>query len=123
MILNNISRSYDFASVKLISYGTELMSEDTLKKCLEMFPDAQIKQTYGLSELGVLRSDSKNKESTWVKIGGPGFEVKVINGILWVRSESNMVGYLNAPSPFDADGWMCTGDQVEMKDGLVVYHF
>ena len=24
-------------------------------------------------------------------------------------------GYLNAPSPFDAEGWMCTGDQVEVR--------
>jgi acyl-CoA synthetase (AMP-forming)/AMP-acid ligase II len=30
-----------------------------------------------------------------------------------------MVGYLNAPSPFDGEGWMCTGDQVEMKDGFI----
>jgi acyl-CoA synthetase (AMP-forming)/AMP-acid ligase II len=109
----------DFTSVLLITYGTELMSDTTLQKCLEIFPNAQFKQTYGLSELGVLRSDSQSKESVWVKIGGPGFEVKIVDEILWVRSESNMVGYLNAPSPFDSEGWMCTGDRVEMKDGFV----
>ena len=26
-----------------------------------------------------------------------------------------MVGYLNAPNPFDEEGWMCTGDEVEVK--------
>ena len=26
-----------------------------------------------------------------------------------------MVGYLNAPSPIDAEGWMCTGDYVEVR--------
>ena len=30
-----------------------------------------------------------------------------------------MVGYLNAPDPFDAEGWMCTGDEVEIKDGYM----
>src|SRR6266851_4782470 len=50
-----------------------------------------------------------------VKIGGQGFEVKVVDGVLWVRSEANMVGYLNAPNPFDQDGWMCTGDQVKLR--------
>jgi acyl-CoA synthetase (AMP-forming)/AMP-acid ligase II len=30
-----------------------------------------------------------------------------------------MIGYINAPSPFDAEGWMCTGDQVEIQDGYV----
>ena len=119
MVANQVYRTHDITSVELITYGTELMSSTTLQKCLEIFPNAQFKQTYGLSELGVLRSDSQSKESVWVKIGGPGFEVKLVDGVLWVRSESNMVGYLNAPSPFDGEGWMCTGDEVEMKDGFV----
>lgn len=119
MIANQVYRTHDLTSVQLITYGTELMPAATLQKCLEIFPNAEFKQTYGLSELGVLRSDSHSKESVWVKIGGPGFEVKMVEGVLWVRSESNMVGYLNAPSPFDSEGWMCTGDQVEMKDGYV----
>jgi long-chain acyl-CoA synthetase len=119
MIANQVYRSYDLSSVQMITYGTELMSETTLQKCLEIFPNAQLKQTYGLSELGVLRSDSKSKDSVWVKIGGPGFEVKVVDDVLWVRSESNMVGYLNAPSPFDNDGWMCTGDHVEIRNEYI----
>jgi long-chain acyl-CoA synthetase len=119
IIANQSHRTHDITSIQLITYGTELMSEATLQKCLEIFPKAQLKQTYGLSELGVLRSDSQSNESVWVKIGGPGFEVKIVDGFLWVRSESNMVGYLNSPSPFDSEGWMCTGDQVEMKDGFV----
>ncbi|MEZ4761651.1 MAG: hypothetical protein R3C26_00150 [Calditrichia bacterium] len=43
--------------------------------------------------------------------GGDGFEVKIIDSTLWVRSQANMVGYLNAPNAIDADGWMCTGDK------------
>jgi acyl-CoA synthetase (AMP-forming)/AMP-acid ligase II len=30
-----------------------------------------------------------------------------------------MVGYLNAPSPIDKDGWMTTGDLVEERGGLI----
>ncbi len=119
MALNSVSKIYDLSSVKLITYGTELMSEATLEQCRQMFPEARLKQTYGLSELGVLRSDSPNKNSLWVKIGGRGFDVKVHDGVLWVRSESNMVGYLNAPSPFDDDGWMCTGDEVEIDGEFI----
>ena len=91
------------------------MPEVTLHRVKTIFPNAQVKQTYGLSELGVLRSKSESDDSVWVKIGGQGFEVKVVDDILWVRSEANMVGYLNAPNPFDQDGWMCTGDQVELR--------
>ncbi len=115
LIASGTYRSFDLSSIKLISYGTELMPEATLSKVQSIFPNAQFKQTYGLSELGVLRSKSENDGSVWVRVGGTGFESKIIDGILWVRSEANMVGYLNAPSPFDAEGWMCTGDEVEVK--------
>lgn len=106
---------YDLSSVKLITYGTEVMLPSTLQKVKEIFPNAKIKQTYGLSELGVLRSKSESDDSVWVKIGGKGFETKIIDGLLYIRSEANMVGYLNAPNPIDDEGWMCTGDQVEVK--------
>ena len=119
IITNKVDRVYDLKSIELITYGTELMSETTLQKVNEIFPKAIIKQTYGLSEQGVLHSKSENNDSTWVKIGGPGFEVKVLDGILWLRSNSNMVGYLNAPNPFDSEGWMCTGDEVEEKGEFI----
>lgn len=119
IITNKVDKVFNLKSIELITYGTELMSQTTLQKVNEIFPFALIKQTYGLSEQGVLHSKSENNGSTWVKIGGPGFEVKVVDGILWLRSNSNMVGYLNAPNPFDSDGWMCTGDEVEEKDEFI----
>ena len=65
-------------------------------------------------KLGVLRLKSRDDGSLWVQVGGDGFETKVIDGILWIRSAFAMVGYLNAPSPFDADGWFDTQDRVEV---------
>lgn len=107
--------SFDLSSIKIITYGTEVMPDSTLTQVRSIFRSAQIKQTYGLSELGVLRSKSESDNSLWVKVGGKGFETKVMDNVLWVRSEANMVGYLNAPDPFDAEGWMCTGDHVEVR--------
>lgn len=105
---------FDLSSVRLITYGTEVMPESTLRRVSEIFPSARLQQTYGLSELGVLRSRSRESNSVWVKIGGDGFETRVVDGLLHVRSQSAMVGYLNAPSPFDDEGWMNTGDMVEV---------
>ena len=73
-----------------------------------------MQQTYGLIELGVLRSKSKNDDSLWVKIGGEGFQTRVIDGLLEIKAESAMLGYLNAPSPFTEDGWFMTHDEVEV---------
>ena len=30
-----------------------------------------------------------------------------------------MAGYINAPNPIDAEGWMCTGDRVEVRNGYL----
>jgi acyl-CoA synthetase (AMP-forming)/AMP-acid ligase II len=119
LLASRCYKSFDLSSVKLITYGTEVMAPATLNKLRQVFPNAKIKQTYGLSELGVLRSKSENDDSVWVKVGGTGFETKIIDNILWVRSEANMIGYLNAPNPFDEEGWMCTGDQVEVRGDYI----
>ena len=105
---------YDLSSIERISYGTEVMPELTLKSLARRFPNARIVNTYGLSELGVLRSKSKSSDSAWIKVGGEGFATKVVDGMLWIRSESRMVGYLDEPQPFDDEGWMCTGDRIEV---------
>jgi long-chain acyl-CoA synthetase len=40
---------------------------------------------------------------------------KVVDDVLWLKTDTAMLGYLNAPSPFDQDGWLCTGDLVERE--------
>ncbi|HUA55521.1 MAG TPA: long-chain fatty acid--CoA ligase [Candidatus Sulfotelmatobacter sp.] len=112
-------RKYDLSSLRLITYGAEPMPVATLQRIAAVFPNAKLQQTYGLSELGVLRSQSADRESLWLRVGGAGFETRVVDNVLHIRSISNMVGYLNAPSPIDAEGWMNTGDVVEERDGML----
>jgi acyl-CoA synthetase (AMP-forming)/AMP-acid ligase II len=95
------------------------MPETTLKKFHELFPEIKLQQTYGLSEVGILRSKSKSSDSLWVKVGGEGFETRVVNGILQIKAQSAMLGYLNAPSPFTEDGWFNTGDNVEVDGDYI----
>jgi acyl-CoA synthetase (AMP-forming)/AMP-acid ligase II len=106
--------SFDLSSLQRITYGTEVMPQATLNRLAEALPQAALQQTYGLSEVGVLGSKSRSDGSLWMKIGGNGFQTKVIDGILWIKSEFSMVGYLNAPSGFDAEGWFNTQDRVEV---------
>jgi len=113
LLISKAYENYDLSSLKIISYGTEPMMQSTLDKLREIFPDVRLQQTYGLSELGVLRSKSKDDGSLWVKIGGEGFETRVRDGMLEIKADTAMVGYINAPSPFTEDGWFMTGDRVE----------
>jgi len=69
-----------------------------------------------MSELGIVRVKSESRNSLFMKVGGEGVETRVVNNVLQIRSESRMLGYLNASSPFDAEGWYDTKDVVEVKD-------
>ncbi len=113
MMASNLQSKYELASLKRITYGTEVMPQSTLDRVRSQFPGVDLLQTYGLSEVGVLRSQSREDGSLWVRVGGEGFQTKVVDGVLWIKSEYAMVGYLNAPSEFDAEGWFNTQDQVE----------
>src|SRR6185503_3831066 len=102
----------DLSSLRVVTYGTEPMPAATLEQATKALPNVRFQQTYGMTELGILRSQSRESNSLWVRVGGEGFECKVVDGRLWVRAKSAMLGYLNAPSPFDADGFLDTGDEV-----------
>ncbi len=114
LLLSGACQQHSMASLKLITYGTEPMPQSTLDRVRRAFPTTKLQQTYGMTELGILRSKSRDSGSLWVRIGGEGFDVKIVDGRLWVRAASAMLGYLNAPSPFDEEGFLDTGDQVEV---------
>ncbi|AXC69476.1 hypothetical protein DOE63_31345 [Salmonella enterica subsp. diarizonae serovar 59:z10:-] len=107
---------YNLSSLRLITYGTESMPSSTLKKASSYLPDVVFKQTYGLSEVGILPTKSKSNNELWLKMGGKGFDYKIIDNILWIKSDIAMLGYLNAIEPFDEEGYFNTQDVVE-QDG------
>jgi acyl-coenzyme A synthetase/AMP-(fatty) acid ligase len=106
----------NLSSLAIVTYGSEPMDAATLQRVNELFPVARISQKYGTTETGAPRTISRSNDSLWMQIRGDGVETQVRDGILWIRSEGTLLGYLNAPTPFDGDGWYCTGDLVE-QDG------
>ena len=107
-------------SLKIISYGTERMDQPTLVRLCDQFPKIDFRQTYGMSELGILRIKSKSRNSLFMSVGGEGVETKIVDDILYIKAENRMLGYLNSPSPFDEEGWYCTKDIVRSdSDGFL----
>lgn len=105
-------------TLKVITYGTERMDQPTLDDLCKLLPDVDFRQTFGMSELGIVRVKSEARDSLFMKIGGEGVETRIIENVLQIRSQSRMLGYLNAPLPFDIDGWYDTKDVVEEKNGF-----
>jgi acyl-CoA synthetase (AMP-forming)/AMP-acid ligase II len=118
-LLSEASRRHDLSSLELVTYGTEVMPESTLRRVHALLPHVELLQTYGLSEIGILRSKSKSSDSLWVKVGGEGFATRVVDGMLEIKAASAMLGYLNHESPFTADGWFRTGDAVEVDGEFI----
>lgn len=113
VLIAGVVGRYATTSLRLITYGTEPMPLRTLQRLKELLPHVRFKQTYGLSELGILPTKSRSDDTLWVKLGDSGFDHRIVDDVLWIRSEMAMLGYLNAPAPFDADGYFNTQDVVE----------
>ena len=116
LLISGAHKRYDFGSLQLISYGAEPMPQSTLDICVKNLPGVELRQTYGMIEIGVLQAKSKDKSSLWLKIGGDEYDIRVVDGILQVKTPNTMLGYIGEETPITDDGYFITGDAVE-QDG------
>ena len=108
----------ELVSLRVITYGTEPMPESLLLRLKAAFPRVRFIQTFGTSETGITRTSSPEAGSTFLRFDDPDLEWKVIDDELWLRSRTQIAGYLNASNErFTADGWFRTGDKVEQGPG------
>jgi acyl-coenzyme A synthetase/AMP-(fatty) acid ligase len=121
LYISGAYESYDLSSLKMITYGTEPMPESLLVKLKEIFKKVKFLQTFGTSETGIAKTVSKSSTSTFIKIDDPNQEYKIVDGELWLRSKTQILGYLNHNNDsFTEDGWFKTGDLVEeTEDGFI----
>ncbi|MBU0551776.1 fatty acid--CoA ligase family protein [Myxococcota bacterium] len=118
LLLSEAHTRHDLSSLRVISYGTEVMPPRTLAATRAAFPQARIIQLYGSSELGILRGKPGDEAGASLRFEGA--QARVIEGRLYLKPPRAMLGYLSGePSGFDAEGFFDTGDQVEVHgEGL-----
>lgn len=121
LLISGSHLQFDFSSLRFVSYGTEPMPESLLLRLKKALPDANFIQTFGTSETGISQTVSRSSTSTQIKIEDPNTEYKIKEGELWLRSKSQILGYLNhTMSRFTLDGWFKTGDMVKQtEDGFL----
>ena len=112
------SFNYDnLKSLKLITYGTERMSGVILNKLNLNLPRVKLLQTFGTSETGILKTQSKSSNSLFFKILDDEKEFKIEGDELYLRSKTQVNGYVNHSNDnFLKDGWYATGDLVETDE-------
>lgn len=120
IIMSGAWERYDLSSLRMITYGTETMPESLLLKLKTIFPKIKFLQTFGTSETGIATTSSKSSDSTLMRIEDASFEYKIIDGTLWLKSDTQVLGYLNASMESFQEGWFNTGDLVEVSvDGFL----
>ena len=121
LLLSGLHQKYDLSSLKIIAFGAEPMPESLLLRLRKLFPDIELQQKFGTSETNAIRVTSRSNDSLFMKLDDPNLEHKVVDGELWLKSKTQVLGYLNAPmDDFTEDGWFKTGDLVETsEDGYI----
>ncbi|MCE3046678.1 ANL family adenylate-forming protein [Helicobacter kayseriensis] len=115
ILLNKVHLTHDLSSLKMITYGTESMPQSLLSRLQEAFPKTKFLQTFGTSETGIMQTSSEKSGSLFMKISDPSVQYKVVNNELWIKSPTQVLGYLNASMESFEDGYFKTGDLVETK--------
>ncbi|MGJ0329141.1 fatty acid--CoA ligase family protein [Aliarcobacter cryaerophilus] len=115
ILISQEYKNYDLSSLRMITYGTETMPQSLLLKLKEVFPKVKFLQTFGTSETGISSTSSKSSNSLFMKLEDINGEYKIVENELWLRSKTQVLGYLNASmDSFTSDGWFKTGDLVEV---------
>ena len=118
LLLSGEAAAHDLSSLRVITYGTEPMPDSLLLRLKVAFPRVRFIQTFGTSETGITHTVSPESGSTFLRFEDPHLEWKVVDDELWLRSRTQIAGYLNASNErFTADGWFRTGDKVEQGPG------
>ncbi len=123
----------DLTSITSLAYGASAISETLLRQAIALFPDAELKQCYGQTELSatatILTAEHHrlDAESAHLRSAGQpmvGIDLRIADehqvdvprgevGEVLVRSPAQMLGYWNQPeltAQTIIDGWVRTGD-------------
>jgi feruloyl-CoA synthase len=121
---------YDLSSVRALIYGGGPIGPETARRLMRSYHTGRFFQVYGMTECGPLGTalfpgEQVAKAGSIGKAAMPGVDLRLVRedgteaatgdtGEIWMRSETTMLGYLDAPvataQAFAPDDWYRTGD-------------
>jgi acyl-coenzyme A synthetase/AMP-(fatty) acid ligase len=116
LLLSETYKHFDLSSLQIIGFGAEQMPEFLFRRLKELFPGVRLQQKFGTSETNAIRVRNHATDDLYMKIKDPNISYKIIDNELWLKSSTQILGYLNASSDNIAEGWFKTGDIVEENE-------
>lgn len=132
-------RKYNLSSVDTVFVGSSPLTTETAVEFSKLIPGCTFVQAYGLTEAAILVCVSNREDVVFGSCGHliPGFEGRLLGsdgsfvsgyntpGELVLRSPSVMIGYYKneeaTKDTFTNDGWLRTGDLVEIRKSAKGY--
>jgi acyl-coenzyme A synthetase/AMP-(fatty) acid ligase len=123
------SRGVELPELQQITLSGEAIPGDLLERLHEAFPGARVSQVYGGTEFGSIMSVGDGEPGFPAdKLHGesnPASKVRLLDGQLWVRADTAMLGYAGEEGSSDSraavDGWWPTGDLAEVVGDRVLF--
>jgi acyl-CoA synthetase (AMP-forming)/AMP-acid ligase II len=108
---------------RYVRLSGEIADQAILDALRTAFPDAGLTHCYASTEAGIVFDVTDGLAGFPVEmIGRRGnVEVRLIDGSLRIKSDSTAVGYLGGIPMFEDDGFVDSGDMVDLRDGR--YYF
>lgn len=111
-------------AVQQVTLGGEIADQQLLDTLRSRFPDAHVTHIYASTETGVGFSVQDGREGfpkSWL-VDPPGpFGLRIVDGMLWVRSGSTGESYLDGKFEQDDDGYVNTLDRVAENDDRIIF--
>jgi acyl-CoA synthetase (AMP-forming)/AMP-acid ligase II len=129
----SLSNKFDLSSVKYAVVGASNLTQDVFETFSKLFPNCRLLQGYGLTESSVVVCFQHPDDVMFGSCGHllSGYEARLVDdrgndvddynvaGELLVRTPTMMMGYLDneeaTKGAFTEDGWLRTGDLMEMR--------
>ncbi|MFT3828379.1 MAG: fatty acid--CoA ligase family protein [Opitutaceae bacterium] len=113
-------RRHALGSLAIVPYGAEPMPVGLLARLRSALPKVEFVQRFGTSETGAVPV-SESGAGLVLGDDAAGFQWKIVEDELWVRSPAQALGYLAGEAGgLGRDGWFRTGDLAErLPDGAV----
>lgn len=115
LLVAEVHRRYAMNTLRIVPYGAEPMPVGLLARLNRAFPKVEFVQRFGTSETGAL---PVTECGAGLQLGddSAGFQWKIVDGELWVRSPAQALGYLTGGAGgLGADGWFRTGDLAQRQ--------